>query len=186
MDEIPGSFAAGDFVFNFVGMAEEIVNKVAQAQIHQIDLKDFLNHDSIIGIDLKERLWNELVLKEKEFRAWIKAHDWSRYSGKHVALFCSNEAIIPAWAFMLLTTHLNEAKSVHYSDIKGAEESLFFQNMSDWNSEELADKRVMVKGCSDIPNPNKAYIELTKKLVPHVKSLMFGEPCSAVPVYKRR
>lgn len=186
MDEIPGSFAAGDFLFNFVGMAEEIVNKVAQAQIHQIDLKNFLNQEPIIGIDLKDRLWNELVLKEKEFRTWIKEHDWSQYANKHVALYCSNDAIIPAWAFMLLTAHLKEAKSVLCTDIKGAQESLFFQNMSDWNIDELEDKRVMVKGCSDIPNPNKAYVELTKKLMPTVKSLMFGEPCSAVPVYKRR
>ena len=167
-------------------MAEEIVNKVAQAQIEQIDLSSFKNTDAILEIDLKEQLWNELVLKEKEFRSWVKEHDWAQYAGKNVCVFCSNEAIIPAWAFMLITAHLKEANNIICADPKSAEDELFFHNLENWNVDHLEDKRVMVKGCSDIPNPNKAYVVLTNRLTPTVKSLMFGEPCSAVPVYKRK
>lgn len=167
-------------------MAEEIVNKVAQAQIHQIDLKDFVAKDEVLKIDLKDRLWNELVLKEKDFRAWIKEHDWTVYHNKNVLLFCSNDAIVPAWAYMLLTAQLADAKSVYFSSEAAMAEVLFFDNLKNWDVTDLKDKRVMVKGCSDIPNPNRAYVELTKKLVPVVKSLMFGEPCSAVPVFKKR
>lgn len=167
-------------------MADEIVNKVAQAQIEQIDLKDFLPQENILAIDLKELLWNEFVLKEKEFRDWIKSHDWSIYENKIVALHCSNDAIIPAWAYMLITAELGDAQAIIYGSPKIAKEESFFTNLSAWNIDELKDKRVMVKGCSDIPNPNKAYVVLTKKLIPVVKSLMFGEPCSAVPVFKKK
>jgi hypothetical protein len=167
-------------------VAEEIVNKVAQAQIEQIDLMDFVGKENILEIDLKDQLWNELVLKEKEFRTWVKEHDWNQYNNAVVCIFCSNEAIIPAWAFMLVTTNLQNAKMIVHGDKSDAEEEMFFNNLLNWDTSSLEDKRVMVKGCSSIPNPNKAYVELTKKLVPQVKSLMFGEPCSAVPVFKKR
>ncbi|MEX1002600.1 MAG: DUF2480 family protein [Crocinitomicaceae bacterium] len=167
-------------------MKEEIVNKIAEAKIKQIDLKSFDVVNEVISIDLKERLWNELVLKEKDFREWIKEQDWSVYKEKNVCIFCSTDAIIPAWAFMLLTAHLQHAKNVVYQHPEKAREDFFFENLRQWDVTELKDQRVMVKGCSDIPNPNKAYTELTKKLTPIVKSLMFGEPCSAVPVYKKR
>lgn len=167
-------------------MAEEIVNKVAQAGIEQIDLKSFVSNEKIIEIDLKDQLWNELVLKEKEFRQWVKDHDWEQYDGSVVCVFCSNDAIIPAWAYMLITSSLVGAKEVIQGDMNDAKEHLFFMNLDQWPIDHLQDKRVMVKGCSDIPKPNKAYVELTKKLHPVVKSLMFGEPCSAVPVYKKK
>lgn len=167
-------------------MAEEIVNKVAQAQIEQIDMMDFVSNEAIMSIDLKDLLWNELVLKEKEFRSWVKDHDWSVYKDRLVCVFCSNDAIIPAWAFMLIASQLQDADQVIHGNEKVAKEELFFSNLSSWSIDHLKDKRVMVKGCSNIPNPNKAYVELTKKLVPHVKSLMFGEPCSAVPVFKKK
>ena len=167
-------------------MAEEIVNKVAQAGIEQIDLGDFMNREEILLIDLKDQLWNELVLKEKEFRQWVADHNWDQYNDKAVAVFCSNEAIIPAWAFMLVTAKLANAKSVVCGSVEEAKEELFFNNLNNWDIAHLEDKRVMVKGCSDIPNPNKAYVVLTDRLLPIVKSLMFGEPCSAVPVYKRK
>ena len=170
----------------FAIMEGEIVNKVAQAQIEQIDLADFENKAAVVELDVKELLWNELVLREKEFRAWIREHDWSVYAGKNVCIFCSNDAIVPAWAFMLLTTHLENAENIIYGDSKQAREDLFFKNLDDWDVSAYENKRLMVKGCSSIPNPNKAYVVLTKKLVPVVKSLMFGEPCSAVPVFKKR
>lgn len=167
-------------------MEGEIVNKVASAGIEQIDLVDFVAKDSLLGIDLKELLWNELVLKEKEFRAWVKANDWSIYEDKNVYLYCSNDAIIPAWAYMLIVTNLQNAASIIYGDEKQAKEDLFFKNLNEWDVSNLSDKRVMVKGCSTVPNPNKAFVVLTGRLVPVVKNLMFGEPCSAVPVYKKK
>jgi len=167
-------------------MADEIINKVALAEIEQIDLLSFLPKADFVTIDLKEQLWNELVLKEKEFRDWIKQNDWSVYSDKFVCVYCSNDAIIPAWAFMLVTAELQNAKAVFCGDSTSAREELFFDNLKNWNVDLLKDKRVMVKGCADIPNPNKAYVVLTQKLTPVVKSLMFGEPCSAVPVFKKK
>jgi hypothetical protein len=167
-------------------MSDEIVNKVAEAGVEQIDLAMFKNQERLLGIDLKDQLWNELVLKEKEFRSWVKEQDWSQYDNQIVYVYCSNEAIIPAWAFMLVAAHLWKAGKVHCGDLLSLEESLFFQNMEDWKIDHLVNQRVMVKGCSDIPNSNRAYVELTVKLQPYVKSLMFGEPCSAVPVYKKK
>ena len=167
-------------------MSDEIINKVAQAQIEQIDLLDFLPKPAFMVIDLKEQLWQELVLKEKEFRDWIKQHDWSAYQNKNVTVYCSNDAVIPAWAFMLVTAELRDAAGVYFGDPATAREQAFFENLEKWDVSTLVDKRVMVKGCSDIPNPNKAYVVLTQKLTPVVKSLMFGEPCSAVPVFKKK
>ena len=131
-------------------------------------------------------MWNELVLKEKEFRQWVKNHYWDQYKDSVVCVYCSNDAIIPAWAFMLITANLSSAEQVICGDPSTAAEDLFFKNLKDWDVQHLQDKRVMVKGCSDIPNPNKAYVVITDRLLPVVKSLMFGEPCSAVPVYKKK
>ena len=167
-------------------MAEEIINRIAQAGIEQIDLADFNVKQDIVGIDLKDRLWNELVLKEKDFRHWVKATDWTQYDGKYVHVFCSSDAIIPAWAYMLVTAELDKASVVYFGDLSEAQEQLFFDNLRNWDISHLKDKRVMVKGCSDIPNPQKAYVVLTRRLQPVVRSLMFGEPCSAVPVYKQK
>lgn len=167
-------------------MEGEIINKVATAGIEQVDLADFIEKAAPVGIDLKGLLWNELVLREKNFRDWLKQHDWNQYAGKHVYIYCSNDAIVPAWAYMLITAHLQNAQSLTFGDIEEVKETLFFENLKNWNVEGLADRIVMVKGCSSIPNPNKAYVVLTERLLPVVKSLMFGEPCSAVPVYKRK
>ena len=167
-------------------MSGEIVNKVAEANIEQIDLITFKNQDELVEIDLKDQLWEGFVLKEKDFRAWIKDHDWSQYANKRVFVHCSADAIVPSWAFMLVTSNLVRTKSIHCGDQSFAEEEIFFENLNSWNIEPLNEKRVMVKGCSNIPNPNRAYVELTRKLQPVVKSLMFGEPCSAVPVYKKK
>lgn len=165
-------------------MAEEIVNKVSKANIEQIDLSDFISRDSLFEIDLKDQLWNEFVLKEKDFRDWVKNSDWTVFKDKIVCLYCSTDAIIPAWAYMLVTSQLSKAQKVIFGDISIAKEELFFDKLNAWDLSFLEDKRVMVKGCSDIPNPNKAFGVLTKRLQPVVKSLMFGEPCSAVPVFK--
>ncbi len=167
-------------------MQDEIINKVAESGIEQIDLASFINKEPLFEIDLKSQLWNELVLKEKDFREWVKSHDWNQYSDQIVVIYCSNDAIIPAWAYMLITSQLEKAKNVICGSIDEAKEELFFNNLSSWDILPLADKRVMVKGCSNIPKPNKAYTVLTNRLIPTVKSLMFGEPCSAVPVFKKK
>lgn len=167
-------------------MADEIVNKVAEAGIEQIDLKDFTLKEPVLEIDLKHQLWNELVLREKDFRDWVKSHDWSQYQNRVVVVYCSVDAIVPAWAYMLVTAELKDAKAVYCIEPSTIKSNYFFDQLANWNVEHLRDKRVMVKGCSDIPDPDRAYVTLTRKLVPVVKSFMFGEPCSAVPVYKKK
>ncbi|HIP35966.1 MAG TPA: DUF2480 family protein [Crocinitomix sp.] len=165
----------------------EIVNKVAKANIIQVDLSNFMTKTTILEFDVKQTLWQEMIIKEDHFRSFIKSFDWSIYQNHTVALFCSIDAIIPAWAFMLITSELLKVNAKVLNGTKEEiKEQLFFDNLSNINISEFKDARVMVKGCSDIPNPYKAYTELTKLLVPVVKSLMFGEPCSAVPVFKKR
>jgi len=168
-------------------MSEEIVNKVAKANIIQIDLGDYHTKASIQEFDIKQALWQEMVIKEDLFREFIKSFDWVSLSQKHIALYCSVDAIIPAWAFMLITTELKKVEAkIYFGDKIEVESQLFFENLQSINLSELENQRVMVKGCSTIPNPNRAFVELTNLLIPKVKMLMFGEPCSAVPVYKRK
>jgi hypothetical protein len=168
-------------------MSNEIINKVAKANILQIDLGDYVSKEVFLDFDLKQSLWQEMVIKEDYFRDYIKSFDWSIYSSKTVALFCSVDAIVPAWAFMLVTTELKSVNAdVHFIAPSSLKEKLFFTNLLGLDLSIFKDQRVMVKGCSNIPNPDRAYVELTNLLIPEVKSLMFGEPCSAVPVYKRR
>jgi hypothetical protein len=166
-------------------MEGEIINKVAKSGIEQIDLADFNQFGSLMSLDLEPLLWEGLVLKEKDFRSWVKSHDWTQYADKNVHVYCSNDAIVPAWAYMLITTQLKNASAVFYGDEKAAKEYLFMENLNNASFDHLIDKRVMVKGCSTVPNPNQAFVTLTRRLTPLVKSLMFGEPCSAVPVYKK-
>jgi len=164
-----------------------IENKVEKANIKQIDLSDYLTREVIFDFDMKNGLWQEMIIKEKEFRAFIKTFDWSQYENKIVSVYCSVDAIIPAWAFMLVSTQLNTVGAKVYSgNIEATKSAIFFENLNQIDTNTLTNQRVMVKGCSDIPDPTKAYIILTNLLVPKVKSLMFGEPCSAVPVFKRR
>lgn len=168
-------------------MSDEIINKVAKANILQIDLGDFVTKEQIRAFDLKQALWQELIVKEDYFRDFIKTFDWSIYQDKTVSLFCSEDAIIPAWAFMLVTAQLKAVSAtIHFGILSEIKEKLFFANLLALNVSQYENQRVMVKGCSTIPNPNRAYVELTSLLVPTVKSLMFGEPCSAVPVFKRK
>ncbi|MDX1349053.1 MAG: DUF2480 family protein [Putridiphycobacter sp.] len=162
-------------------------NKVEKANIQQIDLKDYVEKEIIMSFDLKGGLWQEMVVKEKVFRAFVKSTNWIDYKDAIVSLHCSIDAIIPAWAYMLVTSELNAVgATVYYGDLKTVEETRFFENLNKIDLAPLTNQRVMVKGCSSIPNPTRAYVELTNILVPVVKSLMFGEPCSAVPVYKKR
>jgi hypothetical protein len=140
----------------------------------------------MVGIDLAAQLWQGLVLKEKDFRDWIKNHHWTQYQGKAVYIFCSTDAIIPTWAFMLVTSAL-EKENV-YSQVGSEMEltkALIQEAICSIDTNEIKDQRVIIKGCADIADPAFAMSYLVRLLQPHVKSIMYGEPCSTVPIYKK-
>ena len=165
----------------------EIVNKIKESGLVSIDLADYSPKNKIEVIDLSSQLWQGLVLKEKDFRLWIKENDWKQFKGKVVLITCTTDAIIPAWAYMLVGSALNDI--VFYYSNTSVEEitkQLILHEIEKTELSKLIDARVIVKGCSKIPFPDFAMLELTKFLLPHVKSLMFGEPCSTVPIYKKK
>jgi len=167
-------------------MSEEIVNKVASSGLITIDLTEYIPRGEMAVIDLKDQLWQGLVLKEKDFREYIKDHNWEQYRDKNIAVYCSADAIIQAWAFMLVTAALAPfAKRVVHGNAETLETVLFIESLQKINPEDYRNARVVVKGCGDEKVPFSAYAELTARLQPVVKNLMFGEPCSTVPVYKR-
>ncbi len=165
----------------------EIVNKVAQSGLVTIDLEDLYVPGERVLFDMKDWLFEELILKEKDFREKLKEQDWNIYSGKFVAITCSVDAVVPTWAFMLVVTQLKPvAKKVSFGDLHKLEEELFDEEISKLNIADFNDKKIVIKGCSKIEVPVSAYVNLTAKLRPVVKSIMYGEPCSTVPVYKRK
>ncbi len=167
-------------------MSEEIINKIAKSNLITLDLKEFRVSGDRIELDINKWLYNKLILKEKDFRAHLKAHDWSTYKNKLVALFCSSETIIPAWAYMLVTTHLqSHAKHVSYGNIEEMEKELFQKKINLIELEKYIGKKVLIKGCTDVYIPEAAYVIISNKLIPVVQSLMFGEACSSVPVFKK-
>jgi hypothetical protein len=165
---------------------EEIRNKVKESGLIQLDLANYKPTVQMVGIDLAAQLWQGLVLKEKDFRDWIKNHHWAQYQGKAVYIFCSTDAIIPTWAFMLVTSAL-EKENV-YSQV-GSEieltKALIQEAICSIDTNEIKDQRVIIKGCADIADPAFAMSYLVRLLQPHVKSIMYGEPCSTVPIYKK-
>ena len=166
---------------------EEIINKVENSGLITIDLGELYLPGERVLIDIKDQLFQELILREKDFREFIKSHDWSQYKEKYVALTCSADAIIPDWTWMLLASALEPfAKKIVFGSIDVLETVLFDEILSNFNGEQYRDARIVIKGCGDKPVPKYAYIELTRKLQPIVKSIMYGEPCSTVPVYKQR
>lgn len=165
---------------------EEIVNKVKKSGLVQLDLADFKPKTPIQLIDLKENLWQGLALKEKDFRAFVKEHDWSQYEGKVIGVHCSADAIIPTWAFMLVISKLQQASVQAYvGDKSVVERELVQQNIDAINLDEYQDAKLIIKGCADIADPAFTMSELSKKLQPVASSIMYGEPCSTVPVYKK-
>lgn len=165
----------------------EIINKVAESGLITLDLETLYPVDEILGFDLKDHLFMGLILKEKDFRASLQSMDWSVYQGKQVALFCSADAIIPLWAYMLVTSYLRPvAKAVHSGTPEEARKQLFIQQIRSLDLAPFAGARVVVKGCGDLQLGEYAFVEITNLLQPVVKSLMYGEPCSTVPVYKLR
>lgn len=165
---------------------EEIRNKVKESGLVQLDLASYKPKQPLVGIDLSAQLWQGLVLKEKDFREWIKTYNWAQYTGHAVYIYCSTDAIIPTWAFMLVTSALQREQI--YSQV-GTElelaKALIQEEICSINVEELVDQRVIIKGCADILDPAFAMSYLVRMLQPHVKSIMYGEPCSTVPIYKK-
>ena len=166
---------------------EGIVNKVAESGLITIDLENFYPKEPVVAFDIKEFLFMEMLLKEKDFREKLDQTDWTFYKEKIVAVFCSTDAIIPMWAYMLISTKLSPfAKEVFMGNKSEVIEKAVEKNIQDINANEYKDKRVVVKGCGDIEISPAAYLSISNKLIPVVKSLMFGEPCSTVPVYKKK
>jgi len=167
-------------------MSQEIVNRVANSQLITIDLEDFYPKGERIVIDIKNWLFHELILKETDFREHLKNHNWSQYQDKYIALSCSVDAIIPSWAYMLITTYLTPfAKKIVVGTTTALENSIYQNIITNFSTEEFKNKPVIIKGCSNKPIPQTAYIQLIEKLQPHAKSIMFGEACSTVPLFKK-
>jgi len=164
-----------------------IINKVAESALSTIDLAEYYPTEETAVFDLKDHLFRGLILKEKDFRAALQSFDWEQFRNKNVAITCSTDAIIPMWAYMLVASNLQPvAKEVAFGDEKNMLQTLLLKNITTIKGEDYADKRVVIKGCGDIALPEAAYVEITNILRPYVKSIMFGEPCSTVPIFKRK
>ena len=164
----------------------EFVNKVAESGILTLNLEDYFPKQEIAVFDLKDFLFMGLILKEKDFREALKQLDVTPYQDKVVALTCSTDAISPVWAYMLVTSLLEPiATEIIFGNEEFAQQSLLIRNIAALNKEEFNDQRVVVKGCGELPVKEAAYIEVTKLLRPYAKSIMYGEPCSTVPVFKK-
>jgi hypothetical protein len=168
-------------------MSDTIINKVAESGLVTLDLETLYPTGEVLDFDLKDYLFMGLILKEKDFRESLNATDWNQFSNKNTAIHCSADAIIPLWAYMLVSSHLQPvAKSVFSGTPEQFRKQEFIQNIRHLDTSPYEDKRVVVKGCGDMEIGEYAFVEITNKLRPVVKSLMYGEPCSTVPVYKKK
>jgi hypothetical protein len=169
-------------------MSDEIINKVAESGLVTIDLEKYLpKKEEILVFDLKEFLFMGMILKEKDFREALKKQDWEKFRNKNVAITCSADAIIPVWAYMLVTSYLQPvAKETTVGTDKEIYKAVFLRNISSIDTAEFNGSRVVLKGCGETPIDDFAYAEATRVLLPVAKSIMYGEPCSTVPVYKKK
>jgi hypothetical protein len=168
-------------------MAEEIINRVVNSKLKTFDLEEIYPEGERIVFDIKDWLFQELILKEKDFRASVKKHDWSQYKNSFVAVSCSVDAIIPSWAFMLVVSELTSfANKVVIGDLELLETAIYQELISFFDFKEYIDLPVIIKGCSNKPIPNSAYAFLIEKLQPIATSIMFGEACSTLPIYKQK
>jgi len=167
-------------------MEGEIVNRVANSKLKTIDLEDFYPAGERVVFDIAEWLFEGLILREKDFREQVKIHDWSQYENKYVALFCSTDAIIPSWAYLLLSVHLKDyANKVVVGDLELLETVVFQEVLENFNVTEFENLPVIIKGCANKPIPQTAYLLLITKLHGVARSIMYGEACSTVPLYKK-
>jgi hypothetical protein len=166
---------------------EEIVNRVAESKLEVFDLEDYYPDGRRMEIDLAQWLDEGFLLREKEFRQKLKEHDWNQYQSAYVSVFCSTDAIVPAWASILVTTYLaSVAKAVFSGRSSAIDEALYQQILPKIDYEPFRDKPVIIKGCARKPVPTGAYLLAVQFLQPLAKSIMYGEACSAVPLYKRK
>jgi Protein of unknown function (DUF2480) len=166
---------------------KEIINRVSSSSLHTFDLEALYQPGERVWLDIKDQLFEGLILKEKDFRAYLKGHDWSVYQDKFVAIGCSADAIIPTWAFMLLALALQPfARKVIYGAPEDLERILYMELLDRVDWETFKDARVVVKGCSKVNVPVQIYVEAVNRLRPFAASIMFGEPCSTVPLFKKR
>jgi hypothetical protein len=167
-------------------MEKEIVNRVASSSLISIDLEELYTPGERVLLDIKNSLFQGLILKERDFRDFIQSQDWSGYQGKLVAVTCTVDAVIPTWAYMLLTISLEPfAEKIFFGSLDALESHLFHEALARVNWEQYRNAKVVIKGCSKVAVPTSAYVEATGYLRPLVSSMMFGEPCSTVPLYKR-
>ena len=168
-------------------MSDEIINKVSNSKLINIDLEEFYPDGERVLFDIKDWLFEGIILKEKDFRASVKNHNWSGYKNACVALTCSEDAIIPSWAYLLLASELAVyAKKVVVGNLELLETVLFLEVIQNLNIEPFKDKPIIIKGCAQKPIPYSAFTMLIHKLQPIAKTIMYGEACSTVPLYKRK
>ena len=166
---------------------EPIINKVSQSGLMEINLEDLYQKGDRVVFDMKNHLFQELILREKDFREFVKNENWSLYKDKFVAIICSSDAIVPTWAYMLLTVALEPfAKKIFFGTIENLEIILFQESLDKLDIHPFSEQRIVIKGCSKVAVPISAYVELTRLLRPIAKSIMYGEPCSTVPLYKKK
>lgn len=164
-----------------------LVNRVAASGLITIDLTDYLPVGEEVVFDLKDHLFKGLILREKDFRTAITEHDWSVYKGKTLLVYCSSDAIIPMWAYMLVATHAAPfVKDIFQGNQEAYAHHYLYQQLGKIDWLDYTDKRIVIKGCGDRPVPPGAYLEMTRRLVPVAKSVMYGEPCSTVPIFKKK
>ena len=174
------------FIKFAIEMSEIIQNKVAESGIISLNLEQFYPKTEIAAFDLKPFLFRELLLKEKDFRQSLQEIDWSVYKDKSVAVFCSSDAIIPVWAYMLVASNLQPfAAHVKMGTPEKVIQDLILENMDQLDRATYIDQRVVIKGCGELPVSEQAYMKITHLLRPVAKSIMYGEACSAVPLYKK-
>jgi hypothetical protein len=168
-------------------MNEEIINKVAESGLVTLDLAEYYPREEVILLDLKDHLFMGLILKEKDFREAMKNKDWEVYRDKYVGIICTADAIIPPWAFMLLASYLQPlAKDIIVGNEKEIHKMIFLKNIQGIDAGKFSDQRVVIKGCGETPIDEFAYMEITKLLRPVAKTILYGEPCSTVPIYKKK
>ena len=168
-------------------MEKPLVNRVAKSGLITLNLEEYFPSEAVVSFDLKDYLYMELILKEKDFRTALKEHDWAQYEGKHIALHCSTDAIVPTWAFMLVTTYAAPyALSITQGNIENVYATHYQKTLAKLDVAQYENQRIVIKGCSNKPVPVAAYTELVRLLQPYAKSIMYGEPCSTVPIYKKK
>ncbi|SHK26334.1 DUF2480 family protein [Hymenobacter psychrotolerans] len=167
-------------------MEDTLINRVATSALTSLNLEELLHPGERVVYDIKDNLFHGLMLREKDLREFVKTHDWSQYDGKNVAIICSADAIVPTWAYMLLASKLQgHAHRYVFGDLAALEQELFQEAIASIDAEQYRDAKVVVKGCGEKEVPTYAYVAIMQKLLPVVSSVMYGEPCSTVPLYKR-